>query len=61
MAAHSAATFCNVLPSLPMFLLIPVLLSRGLPFWLALAWGCLLTIALYLALTWIGPRLGLEL
>lgn len=44
-----------------MFLLIPALLGRGVPFWLALASGCLLTIALYLALTWIGPRFGLNL
>lgn len=61
MAAHAGATFWYVLPSLPMFLLIPALLARGVPFWLALTLGCLLTIALYLALTWIGPRFGLNL
>lgn len=61
MAAHAGATFWYVLPSLPMFLLIPALLGRGVPFWLALTLGCLLTIALYLALTWIGPRFGLNL
>ena len=61
MAAHAGATFWYVLPSLPMFLLIPALLGRGVPFWLALALGCLLTIALYLTLTWIGPRFGLNL
>ena len=32
MAAHAGATFWFVLPSLPMFLLIPVLLRRGLGF-----------------------------
>lgn len=61
MAAHSAATFWYVLPSLPMFLLIPALLKQGVPFWLALVAGCVLTIALYLAMTWIGPRFGLKL
>jgi hypothetical protein len=61
MAQHAGATFWFVLPSLPMFLLIPALLQRGTPFWLALALGCLLTIALYLAMTWIGPRFGLRL
>jgi hypothetical protein len=61
MAAHAQATFWYVLPSLPMFLLIPVMLRRGAPFWLALAAGCVLTIALYLAMTWIGPRFGLKL
>ena len=61
MAAHSSATFWYVLPSLPMFLLIPALLKQGWSFWLALLTGCLLTIALYLAMTWIGPRFGLKL
>lgn len=61
MAAHSAATFWYVLPSLPMFLLIPVLLKQGWSFWLSLIAGCVLTIALYLAMTWIGPRFGLKL
>jgi hypothetical protein len=61
MAAHAGATFWYVLPSLPMFLLIPTMLRAGSPFWLALAAGCLLTIALYLAMTWIGPRFGLRL
>lgn len=40
-AAHAGATFWYVLPSLPMFLLIPALLNRGAPFWLALGAGCL--------------------
>ena len=61
MAAHSRATFWYVLPSLPMFLLIPALLARGMSFWAALVAGCLLTIALYAAMTWFGPRLGLRL
>ena len=61
MAAHAQATFWFVLPSLPMFLLIPAMLRGGAPFWLALLAGCALTIALYLAMTWIGPRFGLRL
>lgn len=61
MAAHAGATFWYVLPSLPMFLLIPAMLRAGTPFWLALVSGCVLTIALYLAMTWIGPRFGLRL
>lgn len=61
MAAHAGATFWYVLPSLPMFLLIPEMLKRGAPFWVALAAGCALTIGLYLAMTWIGPRFGLRL
>lgn len=61
MASHAGATFWYVLPSLPMFLLIPALLKLGIPFWAALAAGCALTIGLYLVMTWIGPRWGLRL
>lgn len=61
MAAHASATFWYVLPSLPMFLLIPLLLRHGAGFWVALGAGCVLTILLYLAMTWIGPRFGLPL
>lgn len=61
MAEHSAATFWYVLPSLPMFLLIPVLLKRGIGFWPALVAGCVLTMALYSAMVWAGPRAGLKL
>lgn len=61
MAAHAGATFWYVLPSLPMFLLIPALLRAGLPFWLALTLGCILTIVLYSAMTVLAPRFGLRL
>ncbi len=61
MASHAGATFWYVLPSLPMFLLIPALLRRGIPFWVALGSGCMLTIGLYLAMTAVGPRFGLRL
>jgi hypothetical protein len=57
MAEHSAATFWYVLPSLPMFLVIPLLLKRGVGFWPALAAGCVLTMALYAAMMWASPRL----
>lgn len=61
MAVHAEATFWYVLPSLPMFLLIPALLRHGTGFWSALLAGCALTIALYSLMVWIGPRLGLPL
>lgn len=61
LADHATATFWFVLPSLPMFLLVPALLKRGVGFWPALAAGCALTIALYAAMTLRGPRLGLKL
>lgn len=61
MAAHAGATFWYVLPSLPMFLLIPALLRHGVTFWVALAAGCVLTIILYAAMTLVAPRFGLQL
>ena len=61
MAAHAGATFWYVLPSLPMFLLIPALLRQGISFWLALLAGCVLTITLYALMTWLAPRFGLQL
>lgn len=61
MAAHATGTFWFVIPSLPMFLLIPALLKRGIGFWPALAAGCVLTMALYALMVWIGPRFGLRL
>jgi len=61
MAVHAQATFWYVLPSLPMFLLIPVLLRGGTNFWLALLAGCVLTVVLYLGMMALGPKLGLRL
>ena len=61
MAIHAEATFWYVLPSLPMFLLIPTLLRNGVSFWIALVAGCALTVALYLTMMHIGPRFGLKL
>lgn len=61
LASHAEATFWFVLPSLPMFLLVPLMLRKGVPFWPALLAGCAVTIALYAAMTWIAPRIGLRL
>lgn len=61
MASHVEATFWFVLPSLPMFLLIPLMLRQGASFWVSLAVGCAVTVALYLGMTWVGPRFGLRL
>ena len=61
MAAHAQATFWYVLPSLPMFLLVPALLRRDTAFWPALGIGCAVTIGLYLLMAALGPRFGLRL
>mgnify|MGYP001112861925 CR=1 FL=1 len=60
-AAHAEATFWYVLPTLPMFLVLPVLLRGGTGFWPALGASCLLTIALYLLTVWIAAKFGVRL
>ena len=61
MARHVGATFWYVLPSLPMFLLMPVLLRAGTGFWPALLAGSGLTVLLYLATIAAASRLGIAL
>jgi hypothetical protein len=61
LADHAQATLWFVAPSLPMFVLIPILLRRGIGFWPSLALGCALTIALYLLVVLIARRLGISL
>jgi len=61
LADHAQATFWYVLPSLPMFLVIPAMLRNGVGFWAALIAGCVLTIALYLAMAFMAPRFGVKL
>ena len=60
-AVHAESTFWFVLPSLPMFLLIPYMLRQGSSFWTALAAGCALTVGLYLAMVGLAPKLGVKL
>ncbi len=60
-AAHAEATFWYVLPSLPMFLVLPALLRAGVPFYLALGLSCALTVGLYLAMVWTLKRFGINL
>src|ERR1700683_689668 len=60
-AAYSESAFWFVLPSLPMFLIIPALMKRGLGFWPTLAAGCVTTMVLYAAMVWLAPRVGLKL
>lgn len=60
-AALSRSTFWYVLPTLPMFLVLPVLLRHGFGFWAALGLGCLLTVGLYGLITWTLGRFGISL
>ncbi len=60
-AAHAEATFWYVLPSLPMFLVLPALLRMGMPFYAALALSCLLTTILYLVMVSALKHFGINL
>jgi DNA-binding transcriptional LysR family regulator len=61
LADHAEATLWYVCPSLPMFVLIPLMLRAGFGFYPTLAAGCTLTFVLYLLTMWIGSRMGLAL
>lgn len=60
-AAQSEATFWYVLPSLPMFLLLPLMLRQGISFWLALSIGCVVTAVLYFIAASIATHFGVRL
>lgn len=61
LATHALGTFWFVLPSLPMFVLIPWLLRKGFSFPLSLVLGCLLTVGLYLWMASVLKRFGVIL
>jgi hypothetical protein len=61
LAQHSSATFWFVLPSLPMFLVLPVLLRDGMPFAVAMGLSCALTVVLYLLMVWGLKQFGITL
>jgi hypothetical protein len=46
-ASHLQSTFWMVLPSLPMFLVIPALLRNNIGFWLSMSLGVVMTVSLY--------------
>jgi hypothetical protein len=60
-AALAQSTFWFVLPTLPMFLVLPALLRNGAGFWTALGLSCLLTLVLYAAMVWALGRFGISL
>ena len=60
-AAQAMSTFWFVMPSLPLFLIIPWLLRSGMNFWASLVIACLVTMALYAGFAVIAPRLGIRL
>jgi hypothetical protein len=60
-AAYAEATFWLVLPTLPMFLVLPALLRVGIDFWPALLASCALTVVLYVIAAWLLSRFGISI
>ncbi|MDA7823307.1 DUF3147 family protein [Opitutales bacterium] len=60
-ADHAEGTFWYVLPSLPMFLLMPWMLRKGVGFPLALSTGIALTGFLYYIMTKVLEKFGMNL
>jgi hypothetical protein len=60
-ADHAESTFWYVLPSLPMFLVVPAMLRSGMGFWPSLTAGCVLTMLLYVATTLALAKFGINL
>jgi hypothetical protein len=60
-ASHSEGTFWYVLPSLPMFLVMPWMMRKGISFPVSLSAGIVLTGFLYFLTTKILARFGMSL
>lgn len=60
-ANHALFTFWYVLPTLPMFLLMPWLLNRGVNFWLSLAACTLMTFISFIVTSFVAKYFGVEL
>ena len=60
-AELSASTIWFILPSLPLFVALPLLLRSGLGFWASMGIVIAGTLALYALMFWAAPKLGLKL
>jgi hypothetical protein len=60
-AELSANTLWFIIPSLPFFIALPLLLRSGIGFWASLGIVVAATLALYALMFWAAPRLGVKL
>lgn len=58
---HAYYTFWYVIPTLPMFLVMPWLMAKGINFWLSLAICALVTFACFVLTAFIARRFGVNL
>lgn len=60
-AQLSASTIWFILPSVPLFIALPLLLRSGLGFWLSMAIVVAGTMFLYALWFWVAPKMGITL
>jgi hypothetical protein len=60
-ASLSQGIFWLAIPSLPLFVLLPLLLRSGLNFWASLGIACLSTMAAYFIMIFVLGRFGVRL
>lgn len=60
-ASLSQSIFWLVLASLPLFLVLPLLLRLGWPFWASLGIACAVTVGAYFGLIWVLGRFHVQL
>ena len=61
LANHAEGTFWFVLPTLPMFLVLPWMWRNSWGFWSALSLNCLITAALFWIMVAVLRRFGIDL
>jgi hypothetical protein len=60
-AELSMSTFWFFVPSVPLFVVLPMLIRAGVPFWASMAVVIAGTLALYAGWFWVAPRMGIKL
>ncbi len=60
-ASLSQSILWLVLASLPLFVVLPMLLRGGMPFWPSLGLSCVVTVLTYFALVWVLRRFNIPL
>ena len=60
-ASLSQSIFWLVLASLPLFLVLPLCLRSGWPFWPSLGGACAVTVGAYFGLVWVLGRFNIQL
>lgn len=60
-AELSQSTIWFFVPSVPLFIALPILLRSGLGFWASMAIVVAGTLALYALMFWAAPRIGIKL